>query len=182
MNKTDYYKGVFTIENFLSEEECDKLIEFSENKGYKAAKVNIDGAQKLFTMVRNNERILHKDIEMANSYWDKLKSYCSNKIGNSLPIGLNELFRFYKYTKDQRFKKHKDGSYIRNEFEFSLMTFMIYLNDDFEGGKTTFNEFEINPKKGTALIFLHDLKHEGQSITSGTKYVLRSDIMYRINQ
>ena len=47
-------------------------------------------------------------------------------------------------------------------------------------GKPLFLEHEIIPKKGTALVFRHELKHEGQKVLSGTKYVLRSDIMHRI--
>ena len=32
-----------------------------------------------------------------------------------------------------------------------------------------------------ALIFLHSLYHEGNEVTQGVKYVLRSDVMYRLN-
>lgn len=36
----------------------------------------------------------------------------------------------------------------------SFYTFMIYLNDDFEGGETEFeNLLTVTPEKGTALIF-----------------------------
>jgi hypothetical protein len=37
----------------------------------------------------------------------------------------------------------------------------------------------VRPKQGMALLFLHDLYHEGSEVTQGVKYVLRSDIMYR---
>ena len=69
---------------------------------------------------------------------------------------------------------------MRNEFEASYFTFMIYLNDDYEGGQTTFNHVTIEPKQGTALIFQHDLEHEGKAVTQGIKYVLRTDIMYQL--
>jgi hypothetical protein len=64
---------------------------------------------------------------------------------------------------------------------------MIYLNDDFESGETIFYEDEDNmeilkPVSCTGVIFNHDLEHEGEVITKGTKYILRTDIMfYRIN-
>jgi hypothetical protein len=60
------------------------------------------------------------------------------------------------------------------------MIFMIYLNDDFEGGETTFPEFLIRPEQGMALIFNHDVYHSGREVTRGTKYVLRTDVMYRL--
>ena len=56
---------------------------------------------------------------------------------------------------------------------------MIYLNDDFEGGATAFDDITIHPKKGTALCFIHEQKHEGCPIISGTKYVIRTDVMYQ---
>jgi len=40
----------------------------------------------------------------------------------------------------------------------------------------------ITPKEGMALIFLHKLYHEGSEVLEGRKYVLRSDIMYKLNE
>jgi hypothetical protein len=38
------------------------------------------------------------------------------------------------------------------------------------------------PVSCTGVIFNHDVEHEGEVITNGTKYILRTDIMfYRIN-
>ena len=57
---------------------------------------------------------------------------------------------------------------------------MIYLHDNFEGGETTFKGISIRPKQGMALLFLHNLYHEGSEVTKGVKYVLRTDVMYRL--
>lgn len=181
MKKVTLDPEIYLIEDFLTQEECDALIDFSEEKGYEEAKVNLDGKQVLMTMVRNNERYLDLNKDRANEYWEKLSKFHPRVLGNSTAIELNELFRFYKYTEKQRFKKHRDGRFERNETEFSAYTFMVYLNDDYSGGETAFNEITVNPKKGTALIFRHELKHEGKPIIDGIKYVLRSDIMYRLN-
>lgn len=97
----------------------------------------------------------------------------------SIAIGLNEQFRFYKYSTSQRFKRHIDGRFKRNEIEESRITFMIYLNEDFEGGETKFDELTIAPKTGTALCFIHEQKHESLPIKQGTKYVLRSEVLYQ---
>ncbi len=94
-------------------------------------------------------------------------------------VGLNERFRFYRYEKGQRFKRHIDGRFQRNEWEESRITFMVYLNDDFLGGATKFDDISVQPQIGSALCFMHEQKHEGMPILSHAKYVLRSDIMYR---
>jgi len=60
----------------------------------------------------------------------------------------------------------------------SRLTFMVYLNDDYSGGDTLFNHVFIRPEQGMALLFIHEQKHESTPITAGTKYVLRSDVLY----
>jgi hypothetical protein len=39
---------------------------------------------------------------------------------------------------------------------------------------------EIKPRTGDVLMFRHELWHEGRPIQSGEKYVLRTDLFYRI--
>lgn len=175
-------ENIFTIDNFLNAEECDNYIQLSEEKGFEQAKVNTEKGSKIIEDVRNNERVLFTDFALAKILWERLEPYAPEKIGNSIAIGLNELFRFYKYEPGQQFKKHQDQSYIRNEVEASYYTFLIYLNDDFTGGDTTFNDVVISPKKGSALIFYHPLEHAGTEVTQGTKYILRTDIMYRLSE
>ncbi|UTN05028.1 2OG-Fe(II) oxygenase [Flavobacterium bizetiae] len=172
---------IYTIDNFLTVDECNELIEKSEQIGFEEAGVNIDGAQKMMKMVRNNERIMYQDDDYASFFWQKLQPHVKSEVGNSFAIGLNEMFRFYKYNPGQRFKMHRDGSYKRSESEYSYYTFLIYLNDSYEGGETKFASGEIiMPKTGTALIFEHSQRHEGAALISGIKYVLRSDIIYKL--
>jgi len=97
------------------------------------------------------------------------------------PVGANERFRCYRYDIDQRFAPHYDGAFIRNDTERSHLTFMVYLNEGFGGGATEFHDFGITvvPKTGMALLFQHFLLHEGCFVTSGLKYALRTDVMYR---
>jgi predicted 2-oxoglutarate/Fe(II)-dependent dioxygenase YbiX len=171
---------IFTIDHFLTEEECDALIQKSEQMGFEEAKVDMGGTQTMMKMIRDNERVMYTDHVLAYQLWQKLKPFIRPVIGISQAIGLNEMFRFYKYSPGQRFKMHRDGSYVRNETEFSYYTFMIYLNDDYEGGYTKFQSGEfVSPQKGRALIFEHSLKHEGARLTKGLKYVLRTDVMYK---
>jgi prolyl 4-hydroxylase len=182
MKKVDYHKDIFVIEDFLSAEECLQLINKSEETGYEEAKVQVgNGQQSMIKAVRNNERIMFADEELANTLWEKAQPFVASNMGNYEAIGLNEMWRFYKYSPGQRFKMHRDGSFERNDTELSFYTFMIYLNDDFEGGETAFESIcSVSPKTGSLLIFYHPLRHEGKKLESGVKYVLRTDIMYRL--
>lgn len=182
MKKVQVADHIFTIENFFTPQECQEYINLSEQIGYEAAKVNIDGKQVMRTAVRNNERVLYKNEQLERKLWQRVSPFIVPTIGYSNAIGLNEMFRFYKYTEGQRFKSHIDGSHVRNEKEASFYTLMVYLNDNYEGGSTKFHNNVVEPKTGNALIFLHKLRHEGKTLLSGTKYVLRTDIMYRLKK
>ena len=173
---------IFTIDNFWTHQECENFIAKSELIGYEPATIDTEKGQIILETVRNNNRVIYKDIILADNLWKQLKQFAPTKIGNSKAVGLNELFRFYKYQVGQEFKRHRDQSYIRNDIEASYFTFMIYLNDNYEGGETTFNNLTIQPRQGTALVFLHDLEHEGSSVRQGIKYVLRTDIMFRLEE
>lgn len=65
----------------------------------------------------------------------------------------------------------------------SVFTVITYLNEDFTGGVTKFIEdekcVEIVPRIGNAVVFNHDILHEGAEVLSGSKYILRTDIMFR---
>jgi len=167
MEKIELHENIFFVKNFLTSDECDYHIKFGNNKGFEEAKVGIEGSQVMHKGIRNNERLLFKDLELAETLWERVKTLIPEKMENYKVSGLNEMFRIYKYTKGQRFKMHKDGSYQRNEKERSFFSFIIYLL------------FSIKPEEGSALIFHHPYRHEGKELISGTKYVLRTDIMYK---
>jgi hypothetical protein len=179
MKYTKITDTIFTVEDFLTRQECHEYMVLSEGIGYEAAKVNTTGGARVMTGIRNNNRAFHKSEALAQSLWERVKPFVPPRLGNSEAIGLNELFRFYRYQRGHQFKGHFDQSYIRNATEASYFTFMMYLNDNFAGGDTTFRELKIRPRQGMALIFLHNLYHEGSQVTSGVKYVLRTDVMYR---
>lgn len=171
---------LYLIEDFFSPQECDDLIIRSEQTGFEEAQVQVDGKQVMLKGIRNNSRILFTDVDLAKRIWNRFKPYAVEHFENRIASGLNELFRIYKYEPDQHFKKHRDGSFVRNETEASLFTLLIYLNDDFEGGETSFDRYTVKPKRGTALVFYHPLKHTGETVLSGVKYALRTDVMYTL--
>ncbi len=179
MNKVKLNNDIFLIMDFWSKERCEQYINLSEEKGYVDAKINTGMGQRVVKSIRNNKRVMYKDINLADEIWTDLQNFVTDDFGIFKPLGLNELFRFYRYEPKQEFKRHRDESYVRNENEMSFFTFMIYLNNGFKGGETIFNNNKITPTTGMALVFLHSLEHAGNPIIEGTKYVLRTDIMYK---
>ena len=171
---------LFLIDDFLTQEECTDLILRSEQHGYEEAKVQIDGQQLMMKTIRNNTRILWKDEQLQAFIWERFLPFAVQGSETCTVSGLNELFRFYKYESGQRFKKHRDGSFKRSDREFSCYTLLIYLNDNFTGGETTFEHCSVKPVMGRAVVFLHELKHSGEPVTDGSKYVLRTDVMYQM--
>ena len=76
---------------------------------------------------------------------------------------------------------------VVNDMIKSYLTCLIYLNDDFEGGETRFYlpsgcARGLVPKTGSIAIFPQgntaSLIHEGTKVTQGTKYVVRTDVLY----
>lgn len=179
MKFTQITDSIFTVEDFLTRKECLDNIVLSEGVGYELAKINTAGGSRVRTDIRNNSRAFYESEPLAQTLWGKLQPFVPAQLGNSSAIGLNELFRFYRYQRGHQFKGHLDESYIRNAQEASYFTFMVYLNDNFQGGDTAFRKLRIQPRQDMALIFLHSLYHEGSEVTQGVKYVLRSDVMYR---
>ncbi|MBB4806962.1 hypothetical protein HNP38_002258 [Chryseobacterium defluvii] len=181
MKKIDLHPQVFLIEDFLTHPECEKYLVMSQDRVFEEAKINMNGRQLMNKGVRNNDRLMIFDDQQAIGLFQKAFDFLPQIHENYQVSGFNEMFRVYRYSPGQRFKMHRDGSFIRSEREKSFYTFLIYLNDNFEGGETEFeNLFTITPKKGSALVFYHPLRHEGKTLISGTKHVLRTDVMYTV--
>jgi len=66
------------------------------------------------------------------------------------------------------------------------MTLMLYLNAPRKGGATNFLDHSdegrmvsVKPEAGLALLFEHNLYHEGARLDVGVKYAIRTDVMFR---
>jgi predicted 2-oxoglutarate/Fe(II)-dependent dioxygenase YbiX len=171
--------GTFTIENFLSQQECGRFIAESESLGYEEAAIRTEEGDRLFKDARNNDRIILDSRELSTNLYQRALPFLPAEQGGWLVSGFNERFRYYRYDKQQQFVWHQDGTVRVSPNEESFLTFMIYLNDNFEGGSTDFGWESIRPVQGMALVFPHRLRHQGAVVTSGVKYVLRTDVLYR---
>jgi predicted 2-oxoglutarate/Fe(II)-dependent dioxygenase YbiX len=168
---------IFSIPRFLDPGECADLIAIAETSGFVSAGVRTADGQRSMPRVRNNERAILENGAWVASLWQRLARMPFPTLDGEVPVGLPKELRFYKYSSGQRFKMHKDGPWAENGLS-SKLTFLIYLNDGFVGGSTDFRDLRIPPEKGSALLFVHDTWHEGTEVVEGTKYVLRSDVLY----
>lgn len=128
--------------------------------------------------MRNNERLVLDDAERASALGERALPWIPEQLGFWRALGVNERLRIYRYGPGQQFDWHRDGSFERANGERSLVTFMVYLNDGFQGGATAFDSLKVQPERGKALFFLHELRHKGEVVESGRKYALRTDVMY----
>jgi predicted 2-oxoglutarate/Fe(II)-dependent dioxygenase YbiX len=175
---------IITIENFLSPGECEQYIQMSRDLGYIDASITTKSGPSMRPEIRNNSRVILDEEQMAAALWERIQPFVPSPLFRREAIGLNERWRFYQYEAGQRFKMHQDGSVKRDNGEKSQVTFMIYLNDEAQGGETRFERggalevITVVPKTGMALLFLHTIRHEGAPVLSGRKFVMRSDVMY----
>ncbi|CAB4423478.1 unnamed protein product [Rhizophagus irregularis] len=189
-----YEPLAFIIDNVLTLEECNTLINLSENDPnikYEEALLNIGGGKQISaTDVRNSSRYIRDDFILSSEIFNRISHVLPQTWQwrkKSFPIScLNERLRFLKYKKGEFFKSHQDGMYRRDDgSETSFVTLQLYLNEGYQGGETTFLNNSLNvripvvPKPGRVLIFEHQLLHEGSKLIDGIKYVIRTDIMYK---
>ncbi|KAF1070818.1 2OG-Fe(II) oxygenase [Variovorax sp.] len=177
MNLVVHSPRAFSVERFLSVDECAALIALAEREGFAAAGVRTADGPKAMPAIRNNERAMLAAPEWVALIWQRLRQVELPQLEGESALALPRELRFYKYLPGQRFKMHKDGPW-REDGRTSRLTLLVYLNDGFTGGDTDFRDFRVKPEAGAALLFVHDTWHEGAAIEAGTKYVLRSDVMY----
>lgn len=178
---------VFIVNDFLTEQECEQYIRISEDNGFEEALVNTAQGSVRIADVRNNDRVMFKNDEIAQWLWERASDFVPTEYESRNAVGTNELLRFYRYDPGQQFNWHQDFPYERDDGERSYLTLLIYLNDNYEGGGTSFDdsfsedafdEFTVTPKRGMAVFFEHQTHHKGEPVTSGRKYVMRTDVMY----
>ncbi len=173
----DNYK-IIEINNFLTDQECNDLIEYSKTQTLLKSKV-LSETGNVESENRESEQIWFED---NSHYVVKKIGILSSKITQK-PLNYMEHLQFLKYNKGGYFNEHYDPEVnYKSDTNDRIYTIIIYLNDDFEGGETYFKNIDmsIKPKKGKAVIFksldengniLKKSLHQGSEVTSGTKYM-----------
>ena len=172
---------LWTVDDILSPAECTRYMADVDRMKPTVAPVTTSRGPVMMTDIRNNERVMVDDPETAAELFRRIRPHVPEEIFGHRVSGANERLRFYRYQPGQKFALHFDGAFRRTPTEQSYLTFIIYLNEGFGGGETDFPDVDrkVSPRPGRALLFQHMLLHEGCTVTSGVKYVLRTDVMYR---
>lgn len=207
--------GGFVLNNILTPQECDQMVQMSETMGYTE-----DAPVSLARHIRQNENCVWlSDPPLNDAIFERFKSALPPEVNGGPPVGMNQRWRLYKYNPGDIFRIHTDGSWpgsglseqgqlVRDIWgdRWSQFTCVIYLNDDLEGGQTRFyipgegdgsgelakingrlhRVEDVNPKQGAAICFFHgdhqwSHLHEAALVTNGTKYALRTDILYKLS-
>lgn len=197
----------------LTPEECEAAVAWSEAAGY----TTLEGIYPKH--YRSNWRVIIDAPDVADIVFERIRGTVPSEYQfdaarptrsdaaswvaasatrpdkpDATSVGLNERFRFCRYTEGGHFNSHVDANFRRSATEGSKLTFMIYLNTipEGDGGTTNFLRFgsdeplsngTVRPEAGMALVFDHNLNHMGCALGGGAeakKYLMRSDVMYRL--
>ena len=181
--ETDIY---IEVNNVLTKIECDQKI----------ATGNMFGFAPINHFTRN-----YRQGERFTYNTDSFHKYLLNYVYKYLPLTmicngieyelahLNRDVKMLKYKTGDHFKGvHCDDTYtetVNGVLYKSLLTLMIYLNEDYAGGRTTLctfnkhNELEIKPRTGKLVAISQTIAHYAKVVTKGEKYLLRADVLYK---
>jgi prolyl 4-hydroxylase len=176
------------IDDFLTHEECDYIIKLTDGN-LVPSKVYNSNDDMINNISRTSKQTWFKDVK------DPLIKKLSDKVAYITNIPNTEK-NFYEdlqvvnYPNGGFFVPHYDPCDGDKKFCARmngingprLFTFLIYLNDDFEGGETEFPLInkKVIPKKGKAVLFysvgndgriIKQSLHAGKPVISGTKWI-----------
>jgi prolyl 4-hydroxylase len=184
------------IEKFASKAVCDWLIERTRGKLHRARTYDVQTGEGVVEESRTNTETDFNIVE-ADLVLTLLRARIAAATG--LPPAVMELTKVLHYYVGQRFAPHFDfidpaipGLAAEvNARGQRLVTFLVYLNDDYDGGATDFPAIRLRNRgrRGDALMFANvDLAglpdrntlHEGMPPTRGEKWLLSQWIRDRI--
>ncbi|TFK43012.1 hypothetical protein BDQ12DRAFT_677182 [Crucibulum laeve] len=191
---------ILVIDDFFSPAECKAYVKFIDN-----LPLELTPPKKRGEAERVNHRFSVTSLDFAQKLHALLTPHlpsfpypASVKRPNSdtprLPHSFNSNIRVYKYTPAQYFGPHYDDT-VRDTLtgaksEWTLLIYLTGIEDGIEGGETLFYKDERGKPRetistpltrGTALLHRHGqecMLHEGSEVKKGTKYVLRTDLMF----
>ena len=179
------------IKNFINKTETEYLIRMIDKYASKSMVVGTPKEKNKYSLSRTSytANLIHNDPTVQT-----IHKRISKYLGINLKKG--ESLQGQRYEAGQYFKDHQDY-FIGEHYNMNCLasgnrtyTFMLYLNDNFEGGSTNFPHLnkEIKAETGKALVWNNlqhgipneYMTHSGTEVISGTKYIITS--WWRENQ
>lgn len=185
-----FRKFAIILDNVFTKDECDSLIELSEKNptNYK----NVPN-HYFFQQEKPNKGWVNVDKNLADTFFDKMKSFIPIDYKGLPVIGLNERLSFLKYSPGEYNPCSENGIDDNDDLIFSrevkYLIAIIYLNDlkEEDGGATFFykdtengvyQDYCVIPKVGRVLLFEDYFNHEGSILYNGLKHCIHTYIMY----
>jgi len=137
------------IENFLSKETCNHCINFFNINESKGLNYNKRKTLPILSLLNVDLKI----NELVNKY---KKLYPGYTILN---------FEIIKWPVGEKHDWHNDTIYYDK-------TTITYLNEDYEGGKTTVATYTVEPKIGKIILFDAEVMHKVSPLIEGERYVM----------
>lgn len=109
MKKTELHPQIFLIEDFITDEECDHYIDLTQDKDFEEAKINVHGNQLMNKGVRNNDRLMVFDNDLAKNLFQRANEFLPQNHEDDKILDFNEMFRIYNILPD------KDSKCIETE-------------------------------------------------------------------
>jgi len=158
-------ENIKVIKNFLSDEECDILLNLTKKTQAKEFAVQWDHNFRPIAT-----RKTYTDIKAVSMYVPLVKDVLEKEYG--FPVE-NKSVSIARWDTGDKLDLHVDdlGTTKTNH-----MATLIYINNDFEGGEIIFptHNFIYKPEKGDLIMFPGNYyyPHEVATITSGTRFSL----------
>jgi hypothetical protein len=160
---------VHVVESLLTPQDCQTVIDLAidytnRNGGWHTDRHKEYQTTDVDVAVVGGELLEHCNRHLRDSLWPTL----SHLFGLHLQdLALEDLF-VAKYSEEAQrsLRAHRDGSEL---------SFVVTLNQGFEGGGTQFvhSKVVVAPQvPGTCVLFCGRLWHAGLEITKGTRYIL----------
>ena len=115
----------------------------------------------------NNEMITKNKIYSFRGVDIPEKNYYNYKISKKLNLINPQILRIQLI----------DSSIQTNEYMHSHRmpwSYVIFLNDNFDGGNLIFENIEIKPEKNKLIVFSGNLKHRVDNVKNGNRYTFVS--------
>ena len=167
----------YVVSGFLTPSECDKHKIFMNghlnhtmtdlcNGKYSRSKLKEFDLAKIMT-----DRLREKaeDDELLRAWLGDRWSHCY----------VGSFFFWTAYGRGGYIGEHTDGTFSNADGK-SVATMLIYVNQDYTGGRTIFTGppvQAIQPLTGQALLLRQDALHHAEPVKAGKKLLLRVDVM-----
>lgn len=173
----------WTVDGALSADECAAYVaRMRAGQAEVAPIIGPGGGPVVEPETRNNTRVMWDDADEADALLGRVRAHVPARLSGQVLAGANPRLRLYRYGPGERHGAHWDTIVELEDGVRSLLTLVFYLNEGFEGGATDFVELGacVTPQLGRALLFQHRVLHQACEVTRGEKFVLRTDVLYRL--